>query len=325
MDINHTISLLQKPCDLLNHSTVKGRRETGFMDLQVPSCSFVTQLYWLNCQDSSDHSLHHKSFIKNTSRKVWEFMRSIYTSALHTKRHLGFIRPSYVKGEWQHVHEGSIWWGVTTNCFSIAAGEKFLFIIMHLHDLIISMLQEPKWLRTHLKPVEHGSNIQADFVGVVDCIGVQLLSHRYPINNNHIGLAFTPHHCRDQLVHPAFEHTAHLREKRKVSQSSFIQFIQPGYCNLTSDSLYSVFSHSHDKFQQSKLSGWRETLLSHSMRCEVVVCLSCDTEKEKHCNQTEMMQNNWVICTVQPWMMRMVLAVALKPHSFRRSFMPALR
>lgn len=113
--------------------------------------------------------------------------------------------------------------------------------------------------------------------------------------------------------------------KRKVSQSSFIQFIQPGYCNLTSDSLYSVFSHSHDKFQQSKLSGWRETLLSHSMRCEVVVCLSCDTEKEKHCNQTEMMQNNWVICTVQPWMMRMVLAVALKPHSFRRSFMPALR
>lgn len=79
---------------------------------------------------------------------------------------------------------------------------------------------------THLKPVEHGGNVQADGVGVVDGIGVQLLSHRYPIDNNHIGLAFTLHHCRDQLGHPAFEHPAHLREREKKKKRAIYSFSQ---------------------------------------------------------------------------------------------------
>lgn len=67
-------------------------------------------------------------------------------------------------------------------------------------------------------------------MGVVDCVWVKLLGQREPINNHDIGLAFTLHHGRDQLVHPAFEHPAHLRResegREEVTHPSVHSFIE---------------------------------------------------------------------------------------------------
>lgn len=81
---------------------------------------------------------------------------------------------------------------------------------------------EGKWLcaPTHLKPVEHGSDVWADSVCVVNCIRVELLSQRQPIHHHNIGLIFPLHHCRNQLPHPGFKHATHLGKRRKSRRVS---------------------------------------------------------------------------------------------------------